>query len=212
MRFSLSKIFDRHRASAIIMALAICAGHFSFLASEPEIYDIEAAKSFCDSTALEEPEGIWIYPDDGVTVLITHRNNLSPSSLPEYDIRVVDSSDVRLHPGDVIGKLSALPERKKFEVSLFTERGAQGLLKPKTILATLGDEGETLLLKKEKSKFNLRFTFNPSILLPKLWRVVRTNSSMNTSPMQATSAAVGLVKIYPSYDGNGSSRRKPRYL
>ena len=212
MRLYFSKIYDRHRLIAITMALAVCVGHFSSQANPPVLYDIDAAKAYCDSTALEDPEGIWIYPDDGVTVLIARRDALSLSSLSIYDIRVIESDDVRLRPGDLLGSLSASPERKKFDISLYTERGASGLLKPKAVSATLGDEGETLILKKDKPKFNLRFTFNPSTLLPKLWRIVRINGSSSSTSGSNNSPSVGMVKVYPSYDGNGSSRRRPRYL
>ena len=212
MRITPIIMFIRHRFIALAMALTICAGLFYSAATEPEIFDVDAARAYCDSTAIEDPEGIWIYPEDGVTVFIKRKNTLSQSSLPIYEIRVVDTSDVRLHPGDIIGTLSALPERKKFEVALFTERGPSGLFKSKTILATLSDEGETMVLKREKGKFNLRFTFNPSTLLPKLWRMVRMNASAGNSSSSSQSPAVGMVKIYPSYDGNGSSRRRPRYL
>lgn len=201
----------RHRCSALIVTLIVCVGFFSSSAINPEeIYDIDAAKAFCDSMPLQSPEGIWIYPEDGVTVLVTQKKQLSATQLPSFEIRVVETSDVRMRPGEVIGILSATPERNKYEAQFYTERKNDLLLKPKTVIAQINDEGETMILKQSKPKFNFRFTFNPSILLPKMWRVIR----MNTSSANNTSLApaIGMVKIYPSYDGNGSSRRQPRYL
>lgn len=201
----------RHRFSAVIVTLIICVGFFSSSAINPEeIYDMDAAKALCDSMPLQSPEGIWIYPEDCVTVLVTQKKQLSATQLPSFEIRVVETSDVRMRPGEVIGILSATPERNKYEAQFYTERKNNLLLKPKTVIAQINDEGETMILKQSKPKFNFRFTFNPSILLPKMWRVIRMNtSSANTTSL---APAIGMVKIYPSYDGNGSSRRQPRYL
>lgn len=201
---------SRYSIKALLMAVTVCAGCFYTHADAPEIYDIDAAIAYCDSVPLQSPEGIWIYPEDAVTVLITVRKLLSQSVLPTYDIRVIDTSDSRLRPGDILGILTATPENNKFEVQLFTERKNDLLLKPKTILAQLSNEGETMILKKEKSKISLRFSFNPSTLLPKMWRIIRLNTS--TSGNASVNPVIGMIKIYPSYDGNGSSRRQIRYL
>lgn len=202
----------RHSLSAVVTALIVCVGFFHVSAMNPEdVYDIDAAKALCDSLPLQGPEGIWIYPEDGVTVLVTRRKQLSSTQLPSFEMRVVETSDVRMHPGDIIGILTATPERNKYEAQFYTERKNNLLLKPKTVLAQINDEGETMILKQNKPKFNLRFTFNPSILLPKMWRVIRMNTSAGNNNKSLT-PAIGMVKIYPSYDGNGSSRRQPRYL
>lgn len=201
---------NRHWLRVLIMALLVCVGFLhSFAINPEEIYDIDAAKAYCDSMPLQSPEGIWIYPEDGVTVLITREKKISQSQLNSYSIRVIESADTRLRPGDIIGLLAATPESNKFEVQLYTERKNNILFKPKTILAQLSNEGETMILKKDKAKLNFRLTFNPSILLPNMWRIIRLNTSTNNS---SAATAIGMVKIYPSYDGNGSSRRQPRYL
>lgn len=201
---------DRHRVKVLVMALIFCVGQFYSSGLNPEVFDIEAARDLCDSTPLRSPEGIWVYPDDGVTVLIMRQPSVSNSLLPTFDIRVIESSDIRLRPGDIIGNLSSTPEKNKYEITLFTERRNNLLLKPQTVLALLSDEEETMVLKKRKPKFSLRFTFNPTTLLPQMWRIIRLNTSSagNTN----VEGAIGMVKIYPSYDGNGSSRRQPRYL
>ncbi|MDE6772767.1 MAG: hypothetical protein K2J49_09210, partial [Muribaculaceae bacterium] len=83
------------------------------------------------------------------------------------------------------------------------------LSNPRSCIATLSKDGETIILDKEEKSLKLRFSLNPSILLPKMWRIVRIGTS--TSKPKANPPA-GMVRIYPSYDGNGSSRRSPRYL
>ena len=174
------------------------------------VYDCEVAREICDLLPLDHLEGIWIYPEDNVTVLIRRRQDISPSALPEYALMVVATSDVSLHPGEEIGVMKASPDEGKFNISLFTERKNGLLLKPVTCSARLDKNGETLTFRQTNKKFRFRFTFNPSLILPKFWRVVRFNSG--TSHEQNDTPPYGMVKIYPSYDGNGSSRRQPRYL
>lgn len=215
-------IKNRHRLYGLVISLIICAGSFHSYGTIPDkedptparsdIYDIEAAKEFCDATPLRAPEGIWIYPDDNVSVLILRRESISASALPSYDIQVVETSDVRLRPGDIIGKLTETPESNKFEMELFTEYKDKIFRKPKTCMARLTEDKEVLVLSKDKSKFNFRISFNPSTLLPKLWKILRFNGSYGNNSSNAAAPAVGMVKVYPSYDGNGSSKREPRYL
>ncbi len=214
----MSAYTGRYRFIAIFLVIQICIGHFFSSASQPYsgaspralAYDIDAAKALCDSLPLSGPEGIWIYPEDNVAVLILKRQELTLTQLPEYEITVVETNDVSLRPGDMIGTLSASPERNKYEINLFTERRNLKLLKPQTVMAIISDEGETMVLKKEKSKFNFRFVLNPYSLLPKTWRIIRMNTSLGNKT--DSKPAVGMIKIYPAYDGNNSSRRKTRYL
>lgn len=200
----------RHRHIAILMAILICVGHFYTYGISPGAYDLDAAKNLCDSLPLSGPEGIWIYPEDNVAVLVLKRSGKTVTTLPEYDITVVETNDVSLYPGDAIGTLTATPERNKFEICLFTERKNKLLLKPKTIMAIISDEGETMVLKREKQKFSFRFLLNPYTLLPKTWRIIRVNTSAGSKTEVAP--AKGMVKIYPSFDGNNSIRRVTRYL
>lgn len=205
-----SENIGRYRLIATLLAIMVCSGLFFSHGSSRGPYDIDAAKALCDSLPISGPEGIWIYPEDNVAVLVLKRSGQSATSLPTYDMTVVETNDVSLHPGDIIGSLVATPERNKYEISLFTERHNALLLKPKTVIAVVSDEGETMVLKKEKQKFNFRFLFNPYTLLPKTWRIIRINTSAGNKG--DSTPAIGMVKIYPTYDGNNSSRRKTRYL
>lgn len=202
--------YGRHIIITTLLVVMLCVGQFYSYASTPVVFDIDAAKTLCDSLPLSGPEGIWLYPEDNVAVIILKRSGVSTLTLPEYSITVIETNDVSLHPGDNIGILSATPERNKYQISLFTERHNSLLLKPKTVLAIINEEGESMILKKEKSKFNFRFSLNPYTLLPKTWRIIRMNTT--SSNKNDVAPAIGMVKIYPSYDGNGSSRRQVRYL
>lgn len=174
--------------------------------------DIDRAMEICSSLPLDAIEGIWIYPEDNVTVLILRENNPNSSSLPIYNISVVQSDDCRLHPGEIIGTISATPEAKKYQITLFTERNNDILQKSHSCLASLSKDEDALILKENKSKkFNLRFNLNFTRLLPSFWKIVHLSASSG-GKSDSSNPPVGMVKIYPSYDGNGSSRRQPRYL
>lgn len=174
-------------------------------------YDIDQAIEICSSLPLDNLEGVWLYPEDKVTVIILRKENAS-SSLPVYDISVVESDDTNLLPGEIIGSVESTAESSKYKITLFTERAGNILKDSRTCLASLSKDTDALILKgNHGKKFNLRINLNPTRLLPTFWRFVRISAnSGNKSSSNET--PVGMVKIYPSYDGNGSSRRQPRYL
>ncbi|MBD5357631.1 MAG: hypothetical protein HDR88_11610 [Bacteroides sp.] len=185
---------------------------FPVIAQGMSAYDIDQAIEICSTLPLDPLEGIWIYPEDNVTVLILKNNPTSISTLPNYSITVIESDDCRMMPGDKIGTITATAESLKYEINLFTERNKGILQKPNSCVASLSKDADSLILKGNKSKkLNLRLNLNISRLLPNFWRFVRISSSTGNNTSTAT-PPVGMVKIYPSYDGNGSSRRQPRYL
>jgi len=207
----------RHRLNVRIMTAIACACLFRIFAiaecfaENPVAYDIDRACEICDSMPLGSIEGIWLYPDDNVTILVLKTDGISPTALPEFEISVVETTECNMRPGEKIGIFRATADPKKFSMELYTEREKGLLSKPKSCVVTLGNEEETLMLpKKSKSGLNLRFSLNPTLLLPRMWRIIRFGTSSRNT--QSDTPPIGLVKIYPSYDGNGSSRRKIRYL
>lgn len=175
-------------------------------------YDMDMAEEICASLPLADIEGVWLYPDDKVSVLILEDEDSSASNnFPVYLISVVETEDARLHPGDVIGRLFASVKDKEFRIELSTEKKNDLLLKPKSCIATLSNDGDSFVIKKQKSPFKGRLNLNLSRLLPGFWKIVSTGVSMNQDN-SSDQPKVGMVKIFPSYDGNGSSKRKIRYL
>ena len=183
-----------------------------YAVSPPVAYDIEMAKEICGTLPLDNVEGVWMYPDDKVTVMILKNDDSGLNNeFPVYEISVVETSDARLHPGEKIGSLQTTAQENVFKIELSTERKNDLLLKPKSCLATLNKDADSFLIKKQKSPFKGRLNLNLSRLLPGFWKLVSVgvSSSGNQNSVQPP---VGMIKIYPSYDGNGSSRRKIRYL
>lgn len=181
-------------------------------AKEPvKAYDMAMAKEICASLPMDNVEGVWLYPEDKVTVLILKEEDTDSNRLPCYSISVVDTSDSRLRPGETLGKLEATPDNHVYKIELATERKNNLLLKSKSCLANLSNDGETFFIKRQKSPFKGRLNLNLSRLLPGFWKMVSTGISTSGQD-EKTKTPVGMIKIYPSYDGNGSSKRQPRYL
>lgn len=196
----------------VLMSVVIFTGLHAVAKSPVVAYDIDMAKEICRELPLENVEGIWLYPDDKVTVMILKDEDRgNANTFSGYNISVVDTSDARLRPGDVIGRLTATAQEDVFKIELSTERKNDLLLKPKSCLASLNKEGDAFIIKKQKAPFKGRLNLNLSRLLPGFWKMVSVGVSQNSS-QNSVQVPVGMVKIYPSYDGNGSSRRKIRYL
>lgn len=175
-------------------------------------YDIDEAKEICNNLPLDPVEGIWLYPEDKVTVLILSGNDgMEQHSLLKYTISVIESSDTRLSPGEILGYLQATPEAKTYKIELLTERKNELLLKPKSCIATLSADKDVFLIKRQNSGLKGRLNLNFNRLLPGFWKIVSAgiSSSGNSNKKEVP---VGMIKLHPSYDGNGSSKRKPRYL
>ena len=200
------------RPLVLITLLLIFVSGSSILAKSPYVaYDIDMAKEICADLPLENVEGIWVYPDDQVTVMILNEQDKSSrNSFPTYSITVVETSDARLHPGEEIGKLYGTVDEYTFRIELSTEKKNDLLLQPKSCLATISKDGDKFTIKKQKSPIKGRLNLNFNRLLPGFWKIVSTGIS--TSNGSSIQAPVGMVKLFPSYDGNGSSRRKVRYL
>ena len=59
-------ITDTRRTTACMALLSLCVGLYlsNARASSPIAFDVDRAIGICDSSALDNLEGIWIYPDD----------------------------------------------------------------------------------------------------------------------------------------------------
>ena len=161
--------------------------------------DYLEAVEICDKTDLRPIEGMWTYPEDDVTVLIM-RDQLKKGV---YNLYVVEAADCSLSPGMILGELHDSADPDKFTLKLFTIIKNGVLCAPSEAIATYSETKESLTVKK-KSGFNIRI--NPTRLLPSFWRIA------SLSIKSKESAPEGMIKIYPSYDGNQSTKRGPRYL
>lgn len=162
--------------------------------------DMQAAHDWCDSSPLDRIEGVWEFPDDGVRVLIIGINGES-----SYELRVIEGADGKFDPGDVIGIAVPTTDPVRFAIKMRTKLGGplKALKGWKKCTAKLTTSDMALDVATESHSINWNFLG----FLPHFWRVAR----LRHSDPQAT-LPHGMIKIYPSYDGNGSSRFNPRYL
>lgn len=185
------------KAAALAILIGIADNHTVAQTINPQ--DTEDAMQWCDTHPLDRIEGIWSYPEDRVTVLISRVKGQDH----QYVVTAVSSEGLSVIPGEKIGEVYSTADPDRFRIRLFTTRKKGMLGKPADCAArlTAGDYGLTVAAKKRT------WTFNPFAFLPYFWRIARTSVS---DPLK--SLPVGMQKIYPSYDGNGSSRFHVRYL
>lgn len=174
----------------------VCLGAFPASFTPP--CDIVEAMELCDKADLRPVEGLWLFPEDEVTVMI-YRDADNDS---HYNIYVVESVDCSLSPKDKLGVLQISPDPNKFKLSLFT-RVKKGILTlPCGASAVLSTNNESITVTKPTMKVSIY----PGRLLTGFWGIVRLSMKSGANVPE------GLIKVYPSYDGNGSSKRQPRYL
>lgn len=160
--------------------------------------DLIEAMTICDKADLRPVEGIWTYPEDDVTVLIFRNDDRKGL----YDIFIVEAADCSLRGGMKLGELHSSADPDKFSMRLFTQIKRGILSIPMEATATFSENKESLTVKRSTPRIRI----NPVRLLPSFWRIA------TISIKSKESAPEGLIKIYPSYDGNNSTRRGPRYL
>lgn len=166
----------------------------------PPYADIASARQWCDTAQLHRIEGVWEFPEDGLRVLVVS----SPGGIGcDYEMRVIGSFGTKLGPGELIGKISRTSHPDKFRLEM-RRMGKNPLSAKWTPCAATLTASDAALDVATRSR---KFTFNPLGLLPYFWRVARMRAS---DP--AAALPHGLIRVYPSYDGNGSSMFNPRYL
>lgn len=204
-QMSCRSISPLHLVVALFLILCYlpCRASDPLPASNPDSV-VNAAREYCDNTAIDNIEGIWELTEERVWVLI---QRITPFETSDYTLTVVDSFDGFTRCGETIGTLSRTADPNKFKLELCTtrEKKTGKPTAPKECLATLSDKGWAFVLTPRKNKFKL--SFNPMTLLPRFWRILRVSPREENYTLPH-----GMVKVYPSYDGNGSSRFAPRYL
>lgn len=180
-----------------IFLTLLLSGFYIMRAVEPPV-DLIAAMDLCDNADLRPVEGLWQYPEDQVTVLIFRESGIEG----KYGMWVVESADCSLEAGKKIGGLTESPDPRKFDFSIFTAVRKGVLQLPCQATATLSTDNESIIVTKP----SIKISFRPNRLLPGFWKTVSVGIK------DPSKAPRGMIRVYPSYDGNNSRRRDPRYL
>lgn len=171
--------------------------------SHAQTKSIDEALAIFSNHQPEGIEGIWHFVDDKVTVMI---QKSMTDHLPSYTITVLDSFDGSLLPGTSLGQLEATPRPDEYSMTLATSHSKKGSLTGKRrCRANICADGFGMIITQVKSKYKI--SFSPTTILPGLWRMVRLSEREDRN-----TPASGFIKLYPSYDGNGSSKYTPRVI
>ena len=163
--------------------------------------DIDSMRVRLDETDMQPLEGIWYYPNEEMTLGIERyrgKNNIG------YRIILLDSPDINVMPGTVIGYIAASAVDSKYRLWLYSQRDKVTLKKPLECVATLNKETTTFTFDPPKWKVKVRL--NIARFLPTLFRGVSIVPEKTGETLP-----VGFRKIYPE-GGNGTPFNRIRYL
>jgi len=163
--------------------------------------DIDSMRVRLDETDVQPLEGIWYYPNEEMTLGI---ERYSGSHNIGYRIILLDSPDINVMPGTVIGYIAASAVDSKYQLWLYSQRDKFTLKKPLECVATLNKEATTFTFDPPRWKVKVRF--NIARFLPTLFRGVSIIPDKTGEDLP-----VGFRKIYPEW-GNGAPFNRIRYL
>ena len=163
--------------------------------------DVDSMRTRLDESDLQPLEGIWYYPNEEMTLGIErYRGNHNIG----FRIILLDSPDINVMPGTVIGYIAASAVDNKYQLWLYSQRDKVTLKKPLECVATLNKEATTLTFDPPKWKVKVRL--NIARFLPTLFRGVSI-----IPEREGESLPVGFRKIYPE-GGDGNPFNRIRYL
>ena len=163
--------------------------------------DVDSMRIRLDETDMQPLEGIWYYPNEEMTLGIERykgQHNIG------YRIILLESSDINLVPGTVIGYIADTAVGNKYQLWLYSQRDKVTLFKPLECVATLNKEASTLTFDPPHWKVKVRFNF--ARFLPSLF------NGLSIVPDKVEERVpIGFRKIYPE-GGNGNPFNRIRYL
>lgn len=166
-------------------------------------YEESVVRERCDSMDLQPIEGLWYYPEEEMTVMIERCEGTKLPEAQDYRIVLVDSEDVSLLPGTVIGYCKPTADARKYKVWIYGEQKLSILENLQACLGELSEDASLMLIKRNEVKMRVRMNFTR--FLPTLLNglsVTATNSNDVKFPD-------GFRKIYPKVK---TKNGKVRYL
>ena len=163
--------------------------------------DIDSMRVRLDETDVQPLEGIWYYPNEEMTLGIERykgQHNIG------YRIILLDSPDINVMPGTVIGYIAASAVDSKYQLWLYSQRDRVTLIKPLECVATLNSTATTLTFDPPHWKVKVRV--NIARFLPSLFQGVSI-----IPERVGESLPIGFRKIYPE-GGEGNPFNRIRYL
>ena len=162
---------------------------------------VDSMRTRLDETDLQPLEGIWYYPNEEMTLGIERYKG--PNNIG-YRIILLDSPDINVMPGTVIGYIAASAVDSKYQLWLYSQRDKVTLIKPLKCVATLNKQATQLTF--DPPHWKVRVRVNIARFLPSLF------NGVSIIPDQAgEKLPAGFRKIYPE-GGDGAPFNRIRYL
>ena len=163
--------------------------------------DVDSMKVRLDETDMQPLEGIWYYPNEEMTLGIERyrgEHNIG------YRIILLESQDINVMPGTVIGYIARTALDNKYQLWLYSQRDKVTLIKPLECVATLNAAATTLTFDPPHWKVKVRV--NVARFLPTLF-----NGLSIVPDKVGEQLPIGFRKIYPEGSDNHPFNRI-RYL
>ncbi|MBQ9556095.1 MAG: hypothetical protein IJV05_07710 [Muribaculaceae bacterium] len=163
--------------------------------------DVDSMRVRLDELDMQPLEGIWYYPNEEMTLGIERyrgQHNIG------YRIILLDSPDINLVPGTVIGYIASSAVDNKYQLWLYSQRDRVTLIKPLECVATLNAQATTFTFDPPRWKVKVRV--NLARFLPSLFRGVSIVPEVTGERLP-----IGFRKIYPE-GGDGAPFNRIRYL
>ena len=163
--------------------------------------DVDSMRVRLDETDMQPMEGIWYYPAEEMTLGIErYRGDHNIG----YRIILLDSPDINVIPGTVIGYIASSAVDSKYKLWLYSQRVRVTLIKPLECVATLDKAATTLTFDPPHWKVKVRV--NIARFLPTLFNGVSIVPEVTGERLP-----IGFRKIYPE-GGGGTPFNRVRYL
>ena len=186
---------------AWVMALAVRAADVPPQSVVLPGIDTELMKARFAESDMQPMEGIWYYPDEEMTLAIEKwKGELNIG----YRLILLESSDLELLPGTVVGFIEESAVDNKFRLWLYTERSKITLASPAQCVATLNADATSLTFDPPHWKVKVRVNF--ARIFSTIFRGISVIPEKEEEKLP-----VGFKKIYP-LDGNGNAFKTVRYL
>lgn len=186
---------------ACVMALAVRAADVPPQSVVLPGIDTELMKARFAESDMQPMEGIWYYPDEEMTLAIEKwksEHNIG------YRLILLESTDLELLPGTVVGFIEESAVDNKFRLWLYTERSKITLASPAQCVATLNADATSLTFDPPHWKVKVRVNF--ARVFSTIFRGISVIPEKEEEKLP-----VGFKKIYP-LDGNGNAFKTVRYL
>jgi len=191
-------------SSSMVVLLALLAAAHNGVPPTSIILDgldVDSMKARLDETDVQPLEGIWYYPNEETTLGI---ERCKGDGNIGYRIILLDSPDINVIPGTVIGYIAASAVESKFRLWLYSQRDRVTLCKPLECVATLNQAATSFTFDPPHWKLKVRV--NIARFLPTLF------NGMSIVPDRVEERLpVGFNKIYPE-GGDGNPFNRIRYL